>query len=74
MEEIVIYESTDGGHTIYARRGGSDMRELVAQTCEGSAATRWLNFKKIIETAQTNRTLEAALQQVELIYQLTKND
>jgi len=73
IEEITIFESPDGGKTIYSRRSGEAHRELVRETTEAKTASRWVNLRGAIELAETNETLNAILCQLEVMYELIKD-
>jgi hypothetical protein len=76
-EEIIIYESPDGGKTIYSRDSGSTDRTLVKQD---SGVTRWHEWQRwhewreILKMAEDNVTLHDAIQRVEVIYALIKKE
>lgn len=70
-EEIIIYESPDGGKTIYSRDSGSTDRTLVKQD---SGVTRWHEWREILKMAEDNVTLHDAIQRVEVIYALIKKE
>ena len=78
METKLIYESPDGGKTVYARQPGATDRWL--HSIDGE--TQWMLdrmaddrvWEKIREAAQTNAALADLLEQVKMTYQLTKNE
>lgn len=76
--EQMIYESPDGGHTIYVRKSGephtsrrlhseSDTAKFLRQ--EQIDAELW---RKIRQAARTNPTLQRALDEAVLIYKLSE--
>jgi hypothetical protein len=74
MEEYTVYESPDGGKTVYSRTSGSNQRQLVSSSPLDRSTERWLEFKKIIIAATTNPTLDSLLSQAEIVYQLVKDE
>lgn len=73
IQEIVIYESPDGGKTIYSRRPGSGMRELHSESDEVRIAKRWTKFEDIVKLAETEPSLNDAIEKVEMLYALLKD-
>ena len=73
-----IYESPDGGKTIYARQRGSSDRVLI-RTDDAIEETKKLlarreRFLKICELAETVPALAEQLDKLETIYLLVKNE
>jgi HD superfamily phosphodiesterase len=73
-----IYESPDGGKTIYARERGSSDRVLI-RTDDALEETKKLlarrdRFLKICELAETVPALNDQLQKLETLYLLVKNE
>lgn len=64
-----IYESPDGGKTVYAREFGSLERKLIGAEYPISRKINWVDVE--IE-AKTNPALQRALDRVILVYTLTK--
>jgi hypothetical protein len=78
ITEAVIYESPDGGETIYVRRSGEspNMRQLHSESDVAIALRNkirddelWTNIRK---AAATNPTLQRALDEAIMIYNLSK--
>jgi hypothetical protein len=73
-----IYESPDGGATVYRRRAGEPIntRELASVSPEHLEEKRfherWHKFRDMLELAKTNPSLEKMLQQAEMYYELSK--
>ena len=75
-----IFESPDGGNTVYSREHGSDQRELLsthdARTHDGRPLHEHLMESKlwgnIRRAAETNPALQDALERAIMIYKLTK--
>lgn len=73
-EEIIIYESPDGGKTIYSRHSGSSEKTLIKQELNVNQVARWYEWKEILKLAETNVTLKDAVIQAEMIYALIKKE
>lgn len=78
ITEAVIYESPDGGETIYVRRSGDapSMRQLHSESEVAIAMKNkvreqelWTN---ILQEAKSNPTLRRALDEAIMIYNLSK--
>jgi len=68
-----IYESPDGGHTVYRRRIGDKDRELVSEdeyVAHQLARIEWL---EIFDRKDSNPTLQASIDRVILVHRLTKD-
>ena len=74
ITEVVIYESPDGGHTVYARRPGSRQRELHSQSEEQQLELAELEQQKrwvdIFQERKNNSDLDRLCEQVEMFYEL----
>lgn len=73
IEEITIYESPDGGRTVYSRKSGQSERQLIKEPEQSRTSIRWMKFKEIIELSETNETLDNILKQAEITYELIRN-
>jgi hypothetical protein len=75
-EEVIIYESPDGGKTVYSRKSGSLARKLHWEDPEHKrtqeALNRWANLKEAVLLADTNVTLNDAIEKVEALYILIR--
>lgn len=80
ITEVTIYESPDGGRTVYARRPGSKTRELhmqdpelVKELAEIERQKRW---QEIFEARSANTGLNDMCEKIEMFYALlnTKTD
>jgi hypothetical protein len=76
ITEAVIYESPDGGETVYVREFGGEQRELHSQSPRAfdlhekiKEDQLWGNIRR---AAKTNPTLQRALDEAVLIYTLSK--
>jgi hypothetical protein len=71
-EARLIYESPDGGKTVYAREVGSDKRYLMKQDEEvvqrEKTAIRANRLLTILKLSETDTTLRDALAQLEVLY------
>lgn len=72
--ETVVYESPDGGHTLYSRRLGHAERTLVYQSHTVNLRNRWQTWGEILKAAQDNPTLEDAIQKAEMLYVIIKEE
>lgn len=64
-----IYESPDGGKTIYRRRINVDRTLVTAEQLAEESL-----WEDIIKEARTNNTLQDAIERVKIIYYLSKNE
>ena len=74
----VIYESPDGGRTIYKRDAGSQEREIhyiePSLVQENEDKVYLDNCKKIIKMAQTNLTIKDQLDKLMTLYYLVRDE
>jgi hypothetical protein len=77
ITEAIIYESPDGGETIYVRESGSAMRQLYSESDKVKSIQDQLQEDKmwgeIRREAKTNPALHSILEQAKIIYHLSKN-
>ena len=77
-EEIIIYESPDGGKTVYSRKSGDTHRTLVSEDPEtkkkAEQTRRWANLKEAVMMADDDPTLNDALEKFEILYALKKKE
>lgn len=78
ITEVTIYESPDGGRTVYARRPGSSQRQLHSQDpslqlelAELEDQKRWVD---IFQARRDNKELNQLCEQVEILYELGRKD
>ena len=72
-----IYESPDGGKTVYVRDMGTiHNRTLVPEwsTEHKSDSDELIKYRKILECAKTNVALRDIIDQMHTIYTLVKNE
>ena len=74
IEELTIYESPDGGKTIYSRKSGSSDRNLIQEDSSTKVNQRWLTWKEILKLAETEPSLRDAIEQAEIVYALIKKE
>jgi hypothetical protein len=68
IEELIIYTTDSGSKSVYLRANNNDFIEANNQT----SLKRWMKWKDILSTAENNESLETAIQQVEVIYELIR--
>lgn len=73
-----IYESPDGGNTVFRRVSGSACRELHSVS---EQKRKWdqqveeeMLWVKVFQASRTNPALQQALERALVIYRLTQND
>ena len=76
ITELTIYESPDGGRTVYARRPGERTRELHLrdplldeELAEIENQRRWM---EIFNARDTNSGLNQLCEQAGILYELSK--
>jgi hypothetical protein len=82
----LIYESPDGGKTIYAREFGSSNKHLVGYQYDTNNSHVGTNspgqkdfeehilWNEIRQAAKTNPALQKAMERVKILYRLSKDD
>lgn len=75
-DDVLIYESPDGGKTVYARKRGSSDRHLhwIDPTWkrEQDITERWMKLKEAVFMADSDSTMNDAISRVEMLYLLKK--
>jgi hypothetical protein len=74
IEEVLIYESPDGGKTVYSRKSGSSEREMVKEDNTQNVVTRWYEWRNILRLAETEPTLADVINKAEVVYALIKKE
>lgn len=78
IEEITIYESPDGGKTVYSRKPGEANRSVhhidSEYEKEQKLTRRWLNLKEAVFMADSDKALDYAIERVEILYALKKDE
>ena len=73
MQEIIyVYESPDGGETIYKREMLASKKELVSQSPKALRKERSLKWNKILEASESDPNLQDLLDRAEVYYELKK--
>ena len=73
-EEIIIYESPDGGKTVYSRKSGSSNRTLIKEDTSQTYITKWYEWKEILKLAETEPSLANAINKAEMLYVILKKE
>ena len=73
-EEIVIYESPDGGKTVYSRKSGSSDRTMIKEDTTQNYITKWYEWKEILKLAETEPSLANAIIKAEMLYVILKKE
>ena len=79
-EEIIIYESPDGGKTVYSRKMGEPHNSRTLHSVdpvwqkEQELKLRWANLKEAVYMADSDPTLNDALTKLEMLYALKKEN
>jgi hypothetical protein len=78
ITELTVFESPDGGRTVYARRPGESARQLYSreptlqkELDEMEQSRRWV---EILGARKNNPGLDELCQQVEILYELSRKD
>lgn len=78
ITELTVFESPDGGRTVYARRPGESVRQLYSrepglqkELDEMEQSRRWV---EILGARKRNPALDELCQQVEILYELSRKD
>ena len=70
----MIYESPDGGQTIYQRVSGKQRRRRVSGTATQTLVGRRLLWTEILLAAETDLELRHMIEQVEIYHALRYNN
>lgn len=70
--EVLIYESPDGGRTVWARHMGELVRRKVSENLENSFYNRVNKWQDILLLAKSDTDLNQAIEHVETLYELRK--
>ena len=78
IEEITIFESPDGGKTVYSRKSGQTDRTLVYEDPEAKQEKlfqqRWVEWRDILEASKNNPGLADLIDKAEVFYKLIKKE
>jgi hypothetical protein len=76
IEEITIFESPDGGKTVYSRKSGETDRTLVWEDPEAKKEKlfqqRWVEWRDILTASKDNQGLADLIEKAEVYYRLLK--
>ena len=76
ITELTVFESPDGGRTVYARKPGTTKRELHYQDPKLQQELKELESQKrwvdIFQARQDNTELDHLCEQVEILYELSR--
>ncbi len=77
ITELTVFESPDGGRTVYARKSGDTNRELYSQDPalqqelkDLESSKRWV---EIFQARKANPDLDHLCEQVEILYELSRS-
>ena len=73
-EEIIIYESPDGGKTVYSRKSGSLERTMIKEDPDKHHITRWYEWRDILKLAETEPSLLDVINKAEMLYVILKKE
>jgi hypothetical protein len=78
ITELTVFESPDGGRTVYARKPGDTHRELHRQDPQLQQELKELENQKrwvdIFQARRDNPELDRLCEQVEIIYELGRKE
>jgi len=69
-----VYESPDGGKTIYEREMGSTERIMIREDPERKYIEQYNNWRDILKVARNNTTLHDLVEQAEMVYAIIKEE
>lgn len=72
VEEITVYESPDGGRTIYVRKQNQQDRTLVHKDIRATDYDRWQEWREILVASRDNPELANLIERAEVYYKLLK--
>ncbi len=72
VEESLVYESPDGGKTVYVRKSGDLSKTMIVKDPEEEFYIRWMLWRKIIEASAHNTALKDLLVKAEMVYAVIK--
>ena len=78
ITEVTIYESPDGGKTVYSRQNGSAMRELHSISAEMESEIERVRrqdiWMAILKMSERSPALQEAVDRAIVLYELSKTD
>jgi hypothetical protein len=72
IQQLTVYESPDGGKTVYARESGSTERRLISESEEVKLSKRWVKLKDVVFL--NDPAINELLAKAEMLYHLKKKD
>lgn len=73
-----VYESPDGGETVYAREVGTNERKLIGQTFKAQELEQEYKnemlWREMNRAAKTNEALQRAMEYAIIIYHMSKDN
>lgn len=74
ITELTIFESPDGGRTVYVRKPGEEKRKLYSQNgIQGEELDDYGRWIAIYNARRANPVLNDLCSQAEVIYELTQS-
>jgi hypothetical protein len=74
IEEITVFESPDGGKTVYSRKSGSADRTLIKEDPKKNFLSKWYEWREILTLAETEPSLANAISKAEMLYVILKKE
>jgi hypothetical protein len=78
ITEVTIYESPDGGKTVYSRKNGSTMRQLHSISSdletEMDRVEREAQWMAILKLSERSPALQEAVDRAIILYELQKSE
>jgi hypothetical protein len=75
ITEVTIFESPDGGRTVYARRPGSHLKELYSRDPKLAEEEKELKqqerWQYILAARKNNSAINKLCEQAEILYELS---
>lgn len=68
----LVYESPNGGRTVYSRKRGETERTLVREDHMHPVTERWHKWRDVLKESHEHPALADAIQKAEVIYELVK--
>jgi|LauGreDrversion4_2_1035121.scaffolds.fasta_scaffold35212_2 hypothetical protein len=70
--EFIVYESPDGSETIYQRSQGEDFKQIVSE--KQKLVMGYHEWHAIIKMSETNIAIRDCLEQLKVLYELSKEN
>jgi hypothetical protein len=72
MNPDFIFESPDGGHTVYVRSVNSSVREMYTIDSYVTEKKKAIRFSEILELAKTDSEIADLIEKLEILYELKR--